>query len=59
MAGSSNDRDSKGLNLNKAGAGEMWKVADRMRQESGLWDFPGGPGTKPPCSQYRGPGFYP
>ena len=53
------DRDSKGLNLNKAGAGEMWKVADRMRQESGLWDFPGGPGTKPPCSQYRGPGFDP
>ena len=37
----------------------MWKVADRMTQESGLGDVPGGPAAKLPCSQYRGPGFDP
>ena len=50
-----NDDNVDGLLVQLPLPGEIWTPPFKMI--SG--DFPGGPGSKAPCSQCRGPGFDP
>ena len=47
---------------NHSGDGEVLlhlSYLKTLHQKLGVWDFPGGPMIKAPCSQCRGPSFHP